>query len=230
MPKGASTDFKRTLTSLEEDAYAEPGVKNIRRAGDANTESQLPILNVVQRTAIALATAVTIARPRGSPKSWHALSSATAAVDSAADEYTTRAQIRLELYRVLALARNETFYEGLSSAFSERLRRLVVDFGAPLIAELANAVSADGVPPDIAFEALTTLADLNFASIAVERRLLLERALLSPVPEIRYGAALGAVAVRDSAVASVLRKAIEREQLADLRRNFEKILAALTGR
>jgi len=106
---------------------------------------------------------------------------------------------------------------------------LVLDFGAPLIAELAKVMSAEGVPPDVGFEALTTLADLKCASIAVERRLLLETALLSPVPEIRYGAALGAAAVRDPAVIPVLRKAIEREQLADLRRNFEKILAALTG-
>ena len=90
-------------------------------------------------------------------------------------------------------------------------------------------MSTEGLPPEIGFEALTTLADLKLASITVERQSLLERALLSPVPEIRYGAALGAAAARDPAVVPVLRKAIQREQIADLRRNLEKILLTIAG-
>jgi hypothetical protein len=219
-------DVSSTVTETEDTAIQDVGRQVWPQAANADSASR----PVRRRVIAALATAMTIIDPRRLDRPLEELLSASTATtfDAATDEQATRLQMRRELRRVLALATNETFYEGVPSAFAERLRGLVLDFGAPVIGELANTTSL-GVPPEIAFEALTTLAELKFASIAPEREALLERALLSPVPEIRYGAALGAAAVRDPAIVPILKKAIQREQIADLRRNLEKILSAISG-
>jgi hypothetical protein len=177
--------------------------------------------------AIALVAAFDAAEPRKLGAQGAVGSPAARTLSSATDEQATAHELHRRLAQVLARAWNEEFREGMPSEFAEELRLLVLDFGTVVVTELQRIIAARAVRPGLGFEALTTLADFKYSSIAADRLRLVEWALSSPAPEIRYGGALALATLRDPKSAAALQMAVAREPLPDLQRALQKVLSAI---
>lgn len=199
--------------------------KEFGHATSATSFDKLESKRHTKLLALAFAAAFTAAEPRRIGKPTEILSLTVA--EAATDERATIRRLRERLARVLTKALAEDFREGLPSEFSTDLRELVLDFGPAVIRELQHFVVANQLTSDIGFEALTALASFNYSSIVPDRQGLIESALFSPAPEIRYGATLALATIREPEIIPALRTAIARENVADVRQAMEKVLKAV---
>jgi hypothetical protein len=175
---------------------------------------------------MALASAFSTADPR---RVGRELRTETMMVTNATDQHATLRKLRERLSDVLNKAVTEDFREGVPSAFATDLRELVLDFGAAALPELQRVLATQRIPNGVGFEALNVLASFNYRSILLDRRHLIDWALSSETPEVRYGAAFAVATLRDRAAVQPLIAAIRREQIPDLKRAFEKVLRTLGG-
>ena len=137
---------------------------------------------------------------------------------------------RRELYRVnpgeeigsiFRGAREETFRDGMESAFAIRLRVAIIGFGNAAIDALAEELGDD---IEASGEALRLLGDMEDERTHGARLALLLRALESPDARMRDAASIGLVNLEDPAALDGLRRAVEVEQTAWVRANLELAL------
>lgn len=188
--------------------------------------------SIIKPAVLAFTAAFSAAEPRrigwSSATGLASLGSIESTFRSASDEQATLLRLRERVAGVLSRAFHEEFREGMPSEFSEELRLLVESYGTAVVAELQRLITLHGIHPDVGFEALTALASFPYSSIAADRFLLIEWALTSSSPEIRYGAALAVVTLREPAAVRPLETAIKRELIPDLRKILEKVLHEIT--
>jgi hypothetical protein len=190
--------------------------------------------SIIKLAAVAFTAALSSAEPRRvgftSATSLPRFGVVEGVFRSATDEQATQRRLREQIARVLARAFHEEFREGMPSEFADDLRTLVLDYGTAVVAELQRMIALHGMHPGVGgvgFEALNTLASFDYSSIAADRFRLIEWALASPSPEVRYGAALAVATLREAAAVGPLEVAIKHEAIPDLRRAFEKVLRKL---
>jgi hypothetical protein len=140
---------------------------------------------------------------------------------------------------LFAAAKDEYFEDGMESAFSRGLIRLIGEYGEKAVVELAFLILHDQVNAEIAAEALRWLGhmegpggpaptQLRQDMRSYQRRLwLLERSLFTASARLRDGATLGLASLDDPHAVRYLRRAIAQEPSPELRSDMEQVLAQL---
>ena len=147
-------------------------------------------------------------------------------VDTAAMEMfwsNLAAQVREAFGR----ATGEIFEDGKESAFTRKIRALVKTRGVEVVRLVANVILSGSIRPDIASEALRVIGRLRDPQTHDERRLLLQKALFQESPYIRDGAVSGIAGMRDPLSLPWLSKALENEQIEDLRDEMKRVIERL---
>jgi len=124
-------------------------------------------------------------------------------------------------------ARELYFEDGMETDFSRDLTFLVRKYGVVAMAEVSYLITFDRVDDEVAGEALRWLARIDDSSTYGWRFWLLEKGLLSKSPVVRDSAALGLLSMCDPTAISRLRKAIDRETIAELRDDLQAALREL---
>lgn len=124
-------------------------------------------------------------------------------------------------------ARDEIFEDGMESDFSRKLIALVRRHGNAAVEAIASLIAEEGADPEVSAEALRWLGHMEHPWSYNSRRWLLEWSLLSSLPRVRDGAALGLASLDDPAAIPYLVQAIKREPYAQLREDMQQVLAQL---
>lgn len=132
------------------------------------------------------------------------------------------------LHRLFRGASDEVFEDGMDSDFSNGLHGVILEHGVEAVAALDGMISADGVNPEVAAEALVWVGRIDDQATHDVRLSVLERALESPDVCIRDGASIGIEAMDDPAAVDSLRRAIGVERCGLLRDNLRAVLGQLT--
>lgn len=129
--------------------------------------------------------------------------------------------------RLFESARELYFEDGMETDFSRDLVSLVKKYGNLAMGEISYLISYGRVDSEVAGEALRWLARINDPSTYGWRFWLLEKGLLSKSPVVRDSAALGLLSMCDANAIPDIRKAIERETIAELRDDLRGALREL---
>ena len=129
--------------------------------------------------------------------------------------------------RLFESARELYFEDGMETDFSQDLVSLVKKYGNLAMGEISYLISYGRVDSEVAGEALRWLARINDPSTYGWRFWLLEKGLLSKSPVVRDSAALGLLSMCDANAIPDIRKAIERETIAELRDDLQGALREL---
>ena len=124
-------------------------------------------------------------------------------------------------------AGNETFEDGMDTAFSNSLRLIIRYYGIAAIRALEKAVSSDHADVEVVEEVLRQVGRMEDKRTRRHRLDLLELELKSPNPRIRDAASVGIEAMGDPAAIASLQKAINSERSERIRQNLEAVLAQL---
>lgn len=124
-------------------------------------------------------------------------------------------------------ARELYFEDGMETDFSRDLISLIEKYGVLAMAEISYLITFDRVGEEVAGEALRWLARVNDPSTYGWRFWLLEKSLSSKSPVVRDSAALGLLSMCDANAIPDIRKAIERETIAELRDDLQGALREL---
>lgn len=132
-----------------------------------------------------------------------------------------------ELTRLFAAARETISQDSMGSGFSRGLLAFLSHHGMEALIALDELISSEVVNHVIASEALRWLGHMIDPPSREARRGLLERSLLSKSSFIRDGAVLGLAYIDDPRSIPALEQALEREEIATLRRDLELVLDQL---
>jgi hypothetical protein len=135
--------------------------------------------------------------------------------------------IAIQVQEVFDAATGEMFEDSKESAFAGKIRALVRTRGVEAVRLIANSILSSRTRPDIAGVALRAIGELQDPQTREERRLLLEKALFAQSPHIRDGAISGLSAMRDRRSLGWLAKALEREEIDDLRDALSRLIERL---
>ncbi|GEM_PF-3472788 len=119
------------------------------------------------------------------------------------------------------------FEDGMESEFINELITSIQIHGTEAVEAIRRIILEQNVRPLVAFEALRWLGRISHPESFRDRLFLLETCLENPSRLLRDGAALGLVSLKDAHAIPYLRKAIAREQIQDLRKDMEAVLARL---
>lgn len=133
----------------------------------------------------------------------------------------------LEIRRLFWKAREQVFEDGMESEFSKGLIFLVRRYSNAAMEVLTHIIVNEKVNTEVASEALRWLGRMEHSASYRYRLWLLERSLLSSSARIRDGAALGLASLNDPHAIPHLKRAIEKEDYAELREDMEQVLAQL---
>ena len=128
---------------------------------------------------------------------------------------------------LFSVGRNEIFEDGTESYFSKELVSLVRRHGELTILEIARIITTENADGAVAAEALKWIGRIDHAGTHSFRRWLLLRGLNSSNPLVREGAGLGLSFMNDPAAMPLLKQAIEREQIVELRDDLNQVLQQL---
>ena len=120
-----------------------------------------------------------------------------------------------------AAGTNETFEDGMISAFSEDLDYLISKFGKSAIGVISHLILNDKVNPEVASEALRCIGRIDHKPTYAYRRWLLGQSLSCSSSMVRDGAGLGISYMDDPDAINDIKKAIEREKIDELRDDLE---------
>jgi hypothetical protein len=151
-------------------------------------------------------------------------------VEHAFDSTSRVEQVPSVLGELEALCRSsmdEHFEDGMESAFSRELVRLVAEQGLAATNALAVLFTLRRAPDHVAAEAARWLGLMEHGPSHRHRRFLLEYLLFSPSPDVRYGATLGLAFLDSPHAICYLRRAIDQEQREWLRARMSQVLAQL---
>ncbi len=124
-------------------------------------------------------------------------------------------------------SREDNFEDGMENDFSRELVSLVKKYERLAMSEISYLISYGRVDSEVAGEALRWLARINDPSTYGWRLWLLKKSLSSQSPVVRDSAALGLLSMHDANGIPDIRKAIERETIAELRDDLQGALREL---
>jgi len=139
-------------------------------------------------------------------------------------------ELTKELSRLFLAAKDETFEDGMETAFSRALQLLIEKHRDAAVDALTQLIVGGEVSPAVASEALRWLGYMEDAATHAKRRRLLERCLNDPSSRVRDGAILGLAFMDDPQAIHCLKMAIEREAIGELKEDMEQVLAQLEDR
>lgn len=122
---------------------------------------------------------------------------------------------------------DETFEDGMASAFSASLIHMVQVYGVAAVRTLEKMVREDGTNVEVVEELLRQMGHMDDSKTSRQRLSLLENALTSPNPRIRDAALIGIEAMDDPAAIKSLQRAIASERHGRLRQNIRNVMAHL---
>jgi len=125
---------------------------------------------------------------------------------------------------------SEFFQDGIQSHFSRSLLTLLAIHGREAVRAIAKYVSGGRARADVLSEALRHVGDFPDAASAGDRWALLRSALKHRSSRVRDGAILGFAAMDDPEARDVLTEARNVEQVAELRRLIDVVIAQLERR
>lgn len=125
------------------------------------------------------------------------------------------------------LGASEFFHDGMHSRFSRTLLRMLAGHGRPMLQAIAEYLFSGIAKTDVAAEALQRMADFDDPSTLLERWALLQASLRDRSPQIRDAAILAFAAMDDPRARQHLVDARDREQIRQLRRLIDKVIAQL---
>jgi hypothetical protein len=120
------------------------------------------------------------------------------------------------------------FQDGLQSTFSRHLVALLAQHGRDAFRAIAEYLFSGDAGPDIMSEALRWLVEVDDPSTLSQRWSILLRTLQDTSPKVRDGAILGFAALDDPRATPFLVEARNVEQIAELRRLIDQVLAHLS--
>lgn len=131
---------------------------------------------------------------------------------------------------------NMPFEGGMETRFSSHIRLLIENFYPEGLALLANYVLYDAESPGLCGEALRWIAihtdDLPESQRVVCRPFalwILKKALFAERSKIRCGAVVGLGILRDYSSAKLLKQAIDKEPIKELKQDMQQLLDSLLG-
>jgi len=121
----------------------------------------------------------------------------------------------------------EFFQDGVESAFSRTLLRILKQHGRQAFEAIAEYLFSGKAKPDVASEALRRLADSSDASTLPNRWSILRHSLNDRSPRVRDGAILGFAAIDDPRAKKLLLEARNAEQISELRALIDQVISQL---
>lgn len=155
---------------------------------------------------------------------WETPSSSTAAVT---DLRRVQDHITDHIEAVLAATLSNASDDSLSSELSIYLVGLVAQHSNRSLRCLDNLIASERIDPETAASVLQLLGEMNHPSSHLARLELLTRSLHHPSYWIRDGATLALALLDDPLSVPYLKRAIERERIAEMCENMEQVLAQL---
>ena len=139
-------------------------------------------------------------------------------------------EVDTEIRDLFRLGRDVLFEDGMENEFSKSLVAVVSRHGHCAIDALFALIFVDGkISEEVAGEALQTLGDMEHPSTYLSRQWLFEQSLTHPSRYVRDGAALGLSSLNNPHAIPYLKRAIEQEDLKELRKDLRKVLTELEG-
>jgi hypothetical protein len=127
-------------------------------------------------------------------------------------------------------AATEFFQDGIHTAFSRKLLRLLDRRRTTALRAIARYLFSGSAKPDVVSEALRWIADFGEPATLAQRWHILERTLSDPSPRIRDGAILGFAALDDPRAEPLLSNARNLENIEELRTLIDQVMAQLRRR
>lgn len=124
-------------------------------------------------------------------------------------------------------AREEYFEDGMESDFSRELISVVKKYRNLAMSEVGYFITGDRADEEVASEALRWLGRIDDESTHGWRLWVLEKSLSSKSAVVRDGAALGLVYLGDAHAVQHIKKAIEQENIDELRNDLQGALKEL---
>ncbi len=121
----------------------------------------------------------------------------------------------------------QVFEDGMESDFSRELGELIRRYGNKTVDSLGILILSEQASGEEAEEALRWLGDIDDPPTNERRRWLLEQSLRCSSRYVRDGAALGLSSLNDSRSLPLLKEAVEREEIRELREDLQKIVMEL---
>ncbi|MBT9160158.1 MAG: hypothetical protein DDT26_01431 [Dehalococcoidia bacterium] len=121
----------------------------------------------------------------------------------------------------------QDFEDGMESEFSRRLPSLLRNYGIFAVQEIAHVITRGRVNSEVASEALRWLGRMDDPATHSSRLWLLEKSLASTSAQVRDGAALGLASMDDPDAIPSVKRAIERENYIELRKDMKQVLEDL---
>ena len=125
-----------------------------------------------------------------------------------------------ELHEIFNTARDEIFEDGMDSAFSVKLNRIICTHGVPAIEALERIMCMDSINAAVTEEALRQVGNLDDEGTHNRRLSLLVHALESRDPGIRDAASIGIEFMNDPTAIKSIQKAIDGEKYEHIQQNL----------
>jgi hypothetical protein len=138
-------------------------------------------------------------------------------------------EVKAQLDSILDRVRDEIIEDGMTNTITLRLPQLVANHYRSILPAIAVLTDEHRTSAAVASELLKEVGRLRNAASHFDRRWLLERALWSPNPGARDGAAVGLAWLHDPGSASSVRAAADREYIPQLRADLEEVFRLLMG-
>jgi len=147
--------------------------------------------------------------------------------DNATAELQRASDLDRRIARLFGSVGEQSFEEGIETEFSRELERVVRAYGDNAVVAVGQRIAGGTVKPEAAAEALRWLGQMDSPITYRQRLDLLERSLSAPSAWIRDGASLGLASLDDPDAMPYLERAIEREQIPELREDLQRVLSQL---
>lgn len=139
-----------------------------------------------------------------------------------------QADMAEEVENLFRTAQEEDFEDGLDNELTERLLKIVKDYGRPVICEIHHLLINEKVSPESAKEVLRWLGSMDDEDTYGYRSWLLKQALVkSKSPTVRDGANIGLGFMDDPDAIPDLKQAIQKETCVILCEFMKQTLAQL---
>jgi len=150
------------------------------------------------------------------------------AESSSSDIAPANPQMLSEIDTIFAHAQGEYFEDGVETEFSRRLTGLLENSGNEVVKSLQYYLGSFYNKPDIISEALRWVGLVKNSATHQERLILLISCLSWGSAKVRDGANLGLAFMEDPSVIPYLERAVEKENVPQLRSEMIQVLDELT--
>lgn len=138
-------------------------------------------------------------------------------------------RLRANVRALFRAAHDETFHDGMESAFSRGVCLLVETEGTAAVEVIGELMTESPRHWEAASEALRWLGWMEDRSTYAARLWLLEKSLQHPSPRVRDAAGIGISSLADPHAIPRVKDAIARETVAELRDDLKKVLSEIEG-